>query len=416
MGKFTNSSYVDELDSLQTGFKENILDNPFYKYNAVPESIVTYYNLDKENSTLDEAANNIEIYINRADSPIKYRKIENFIIYGLEKVILNLDVGEFGLENSDISGEGMIITGTIIPYSGDLFTINHTNTELLFRVINSQPDTLPNGANCYKIEYKLFKLDKVHLEDNLTGEYTFLHNNVGTELNPVIEKDKYKELYELDRISNILVEYYKDMFYDDRVNSFIFKNNKLRFYDSILTQFLIDTDILNNTSDKYLYLSQQIKTERDFNIKYNRSFYNALMRKNKDIVDRVDSFCYGELIESKIGIFYTRPEEYFTMKYERIDMNPTFLHCLTYDIFDRVFLNNVIKNVKYGDNKTKFLHNIIIKYFNDENISKDDLKNLEYLDFVEDDIDLFYYIPCVIYIMEQEIRSILDLRKSVFLK
>lgn len=416
MGKFTNSSYVDELDSLQTGFKENILDNPFYKYNAVPESIVTYYNLDKENSTLDEAANNIEIYINRADSPIKYRKIENFIIYGLEKVILNLDVGEFGLENSDISGEGMIITGTIIPYSGDLFTINHTNTELLFRVINSQPDTLPNGANCYKIEYKLFKLDKVHLEDNLTGEYTFLHNNVGTELNPVIEKDKYKELYELDRISNILVEYYKDMFYDDRVNSFIFKNNKLRFYDSILTQFLIDTDILNNTSDKYLYLSQQIKTERDFNIKYNRSFYNALMRKNKDIVDRVDSFCYGELIESKIGIFYTRPEEYFTMKYERIDMNPTFLHCLTYDIFDRVFLNNVIENVKYGDNKTKFLHNIIIKYFNDENISKDDLKNLEYLDFVEDDIDLFYYIPCVIYIMEQEIRSILDLRKSVFLK
>lgn len=416
MGKFTNSSYVDELNSLQTGFKENILDNPFYKYNAVPESIVTYYNLDKENSTLDEAANNIEIYINRADSPIKYRKIENFIIYGLEKVILNLDVGEFGLENSDISGEGMIITGTIIPYSGDLFTINHTNTELLFRVINSQPDTLPNGANCYKIEYKLFKLDKVHLEDNLTGEYTFLHNNVGTELNPVIEKDKYKELYELDRISNILVEYYKDMFYDDRVNSFIFKNNKLRFYDSILTQFLIDTDILNNTSDKYLYLSQQIKTERDFNIKYNRSFYNALMRKNKDIVDRVDSFCYGELIESKIGIFYTRPEEYFTMKYERIDMNPTFLHCLTYDIFDRVFLNNVIENVKYGDNKTKFLHNIIIKYFNDENISKDDLKNLEYLDFVEDDIDLFYYIPCVIYIMEQEIRSILDLGKSVFLK
>lgn len=416
MGKFTNSSYVDELDSLQTGFKENILDNPFYKYNAVPESIVTYYNLDKENSTLDEAANNIEVYIDRVDSPIKYRKIENFIIYGLEKVILNLDVGEFGLENSDISGEGMIITGTIIPYSGDLFTINHTNTELLFKVITSQPDTLPNGANCYKIEYKLFKLDKVHLEDNLTGEYTFLHNNVGTELNPVIEKDKYKELYELDRVSNILVEYYKDMFYDDRVNSFIFKNNKLRFYDSILTQFLIDTDILNNTSDKYLYLSQQIKTERDFNIKYNRSFYNALMRKNKDIVNRVDSFCYGELIESKIGIFYTRPEEYFAMKYERIDMNPTFLHCLTYDIFDRVFLNNVIENVKYGDNKTKFLHNIIIKYFNDENISKDDLKNLEYLDFVEDDIDLFYYIPCVIYIMEQEIRSILDLRKSVFLK
>ena len=416
MGKFTNSSYVDELDSLQTGFKENILDNPFYKYNAVPESIVTYYNLDKENSTLDEAANNIETYIDRANSPIKYRKIENFIIYGLEKVILNLDIGEFGLENSDISGEGMIITGTIIPYSGDLFTINHTNTELLFRVINSQPDTLPNGANCYKIEYKLFKLDKVHLEDNLTGEYTFLHNNVGTELNPVIEKDKYKELYELDRISNILVEYYKDMFYDSRVNSFIYRNKELRFYDAILTQFLIDTDILNNTSDKYLYLSQQIKTEKDFNIKYNRSFYNALIRKNKDIVDRVDSFCYGELIESKVGIFYTRPEEYFSMKYERIDMNPTFLHCLTYDIFDRVFLNNVIENVKYEDNKTKFLHNMIIKYFNDENISNNDLKNLEYLDFLEDNVDLFYYIPCVIYIIEQEIRSILDLRKSVFLK
>ena len=60
MGKFVNSSYVDEVNYLQDNFKENILDNPFYKFNATKENIVTYYSLDMQRSTVDEGSGNIE--------------------------------------------------------------------------------------------------------------------------------------------------------------------------------------------------------------------------------------------------------------------------------------------------------------------------------------------------------------------
>ena len=33
MGKFVNSSYVDEVNYLQDNFKENILDNPYAEEN-----------------------------------------------------------------------------------------------------------------------------------------------------------------------------------------------------------------------------------------------------------------------------------------------------------------------------------------------------------------------------------------------
>lgn len=416
MGKFTNSSYTDEVESLQDGMKQNIIDNPFYKFNAAKETIVTYYNMDIENSTVDEAAGNIETYISRPDSPIKYRKIEKFVIYGLEKLVMNLDLGEFGLESSGFGeGEAMVVAGTIIPTSSDYFMINHTNTELLFRVINTQPDTLPNGANSFKIEYKMMHLDKQCIDDNLTGSYKFLHQNVGTNLNPLIEDSDYEKLELYDNTLSALCKFYKDIYYDERVESFILNRRNQRFYDSYLTQFLIDTDLVDSDNN-YLYLTQQIKLDNKFGYNYNKSFFSALMDKDKKKVRRVDSFCYGIIIDSKVNIFYTRYEDYYNMVYERIDMNPTFLHDIVLEPFKRDLLDRIDRNEKYEDNKKYMLHNIIIKYFNNEELSDQDIEDISYIDMIEGDEVLFYYIPCILYILNAYIKDILNIKKNVFLR
>lgn len=414
MGKFVNSSYVDEVNYLQDNFKENILDNPFYKFNATKENIVTYYSLDMQRSTVDEGSGNIETFISMKDSPLKYRKIENFVIYGAEKIALNLDMSEYGLESSEISGEAMIIAGTVIPCSSDYFIINHTDTEIMFRVISVQPDTLPNGANCFKIEYKLMHTDKQYIDENLSGDFKFLHNNVGTNLNPIIEFNDYDKLELYDKTMCSLIRFYKDMYYDSRVESFILKRRNQRFYDSYLTQFIKDSNILN-VDDDYMYITQQVKLDRSFNIKYNRSFFNALVEKNKTRVDKVDSFCYGIIIDSKVSIFYNRFEDYYNMNYERIDMNPTFLHDIVLEPFDREFINKIVDNSLYEEDN-KVLHNIIIKYFNDTKLDEKDIESLEYIDIIDGDTTLFYFIPCIIYILEREIRDILDIKKSVFLR
>ena len=62
-----------------------------------------------------------------------------------------------------------------------------------------------------------------------------------------------------------------------------------------------------------------------------------------------------------------------------------------------------IKSNQYYDNS---ILNIVIKYFNDIIIDEDDLNMLEYLDY-SDNLTLFYYIPAVIYILEQYVENML---------
>ena len=55
MGKFINTEHRDNIDSLVVGLKD-ILKNPYYKWNDKSGTAVTYFNQNKEASTLDESS------------------------------------------------------------------------------------------------------------------------------------------------------------------------------------------------------------------------------------------------------------------------------------------------------------------------------------------------------------------------
>ena len=185
-GKFVNTEHRDNIDGLITGFKD-ILKNPYYKWNDKSGTPVIYFNQNKEASTLDDSTKlyYADIGIN---SPIKYNMIEDFMLYGLDQVAISLENGEFGVEASEIAGEAIVLPNTIIPYPGDYFNIIYTEEDLLFRVIDVTPDTLENGANIYKIQYKLesSQLEDVLESDNIEDKYNMIVNNIGTGFNTII--------------------------------------------------------------------------------------------------------------------------------------------------------------------------------------------------------------------------------------
>lgn len=408
MGKFNNSTFVEEVDAIQRNFKENILDNPFQKINDSSKSVVTYYSLDREKSTIDIGSGSIDSYISNPDSPLKWKKIDGFILYGLEKILLNMDMGEMGLETSEISGEALIMYNTIVPSAADYFIINHTDLDLMFRVTGESVDTLPNGANSYKISYQLMHLGKENIELNVTGDYNFVFNNVGTGLESVIQSSDYNKINKISEVNYSLITYYKDLFYNNRVNSFILNARDVKLYDQYITQFFIDTGI-TSADNSFLHIGHELKLDQNFKYKYDKSFFGCILRKDLRTLAKVDSFCYSQLIEGKVNIFYTRYEEYCKMVYEKIDAQPQYMN-LIYEPFSPQFIQDIIDNKKYGD--TEVLKNIIIKYFNSENISDAELDNLNYIDML-DDIDMFYMIPCVIYILEGLCRELLSIKRTV---
>lgn len=396
-GKFINTEHRDNIDSLVTGLKD-ILKNPYYKWNDKSGTAVVYFNQNKEASTLDDSTKLYYADIG-LDSPIKYNMIEDFMLYGIEQIAISMENGEYGAEASEIAGEAIVLPNTIIPYPGDYFNIIYTEENLLFRVIDVTPDTLENGANIYKIQYKLesSQLEEVLEDNNIEDKYNMIVNNIGTGFNTIIRHESYNLIKSLDQVLYNLRTYYKSVFYKERVQTFVFLHNGQRFYDPYMIEFLKENKILDGDED-YIYLCQQVKLSNLFPIKYNKTFFRCLETKD---IKRLRFYEYrgsAEYISDPLSIFQTRLENYFEIKHEVSDTEYG-LPCFKDDLINAIEDNRLL-------NCNDSIYNIIIKYFHNIPIEQEDIDNLDYIDF-SDNIMIFYAIPCIIYCIERFVKSLL---------
>ena len=399
MGKFINTEHRDNIDGLVNGLKE-IMNNPYYKWNDKTGTAVVYYNQNKEASTLDPASKLYYADIG-LQSPIKYNKIEDFMLYGIEQIAISMENGEFGPEASEISGDAIVLPNTITPYVGDYFNIIYTKEDLLFRVIDVTPDTLENGSNIYKIQYKLesTQLEKVIESENIEDTYNMVVNNLGTGYNSIIRHESYNLIKALDKVLFDLRTYYKSVFYQSRVQTFVFLYNNQRFYDPFMIEFLKENKLLDGTED-YIHLTQQVNLSPMFPIQYSKSFFRCLEEKDLKNIRYYNHNGIGEYISDKLSIFQTRLENYFEVKQNNSEVNFGVLPCFKDELIDAIEDNRLLE----GNNS---VYNIIIKYFHNESITQEDIDNLKLIDF-SDNIVIFYAIPCIIYCIERFVKSLIQ--------
>jgi hypothetical protein len=98
LGKLLNTTYHDTVNNI-TGMYNSLVNNPFYNWNDKKPTICTYYNINKDYSSLDPGSKIQYDNIND-ESPIRYNRIYDFLIYGFNRIELNTENGEFGLEAS----------------------------------------------------------------------------------------------------------------------------------------------------------------------------------------------------------------------------------------------------------------------------------------------------------------------------
>ena len=198
MGKFTDTKYVQTIDNLVDATKDKI-NNPYYIFSDKKPTKVTYYSQNVEKSTLDEASGLYSAHVGR-DSPFKFNKINDFLLYGLAKINVDLDVGDFGTESSPINGDCIILPNTITPRPGDFFAVPYIKETVLFKVNRVNHDTLNSGANIYTLEYTLELTDALdNIEAQVEKTFKFLVSNTGTEFkitNGVIAEEDVKDTYE----------------------------------------------------------------------------------------------------------------------------------------------------------------------------------------------------------------------------
>ena len=123
-------SYLEQTTSELTKYLEG---NPTF---------VTFYTKNTLASTQDVGLESVQELVG-SESPIKYNKIENFTLYGLDTLTVDMDNTDFGID-SNVEGDAVIIPNTIKPLTDDYFIINYNGNDFLFKVSRVTVDKI-NG-------------------------------------------------------------------------------------------------------------------------------------------------------------------------------------------------------------------------------------------------------------------------------
>ena len=400
LGKILNTTYHDTVDKL-TGFYSDLVNNPFYVLNDKKPVICTYYNINKDYSSLDQGS---KLHMDNmgSESPIRYNRIYDFILYGFNRIELNTQNGEFGLENDTIEGECYILPNTILPTEGDYFEVEHIkDSTWLFMVQDVQQDTLANGSNAYKISYKLEYLDNKEIQSRIVYNFRMIEVREGTNISRIVRCEDYDIAKIADEKAVMMKGYFEDLFYNEKVQTFIYIDSMdYRTYDPYLIEFLIRNKILDNGEDSYLHVDQKIFLPNTFGLDYDRTFFRVFERKLPQKILTCDSSTYLEQIISYATVFSARYEDYFKTIYgDRI--KPGFnTSCLDEDLLYHIY------EYRLYESEEDLYKNILIKYFYDDTISEEELNSIEDIKF-DFNKETFYMIPLLIFCLEKFIENVL---------
>lgn len=358
--------------------------------------MVTYYNIIEQLSTTNEIG--LQAKKSGDLSPMKYNKIDNFIVYGIDAFNVDLNIGDYGLENSDAFDGDMYITdGDIIPVPDDRFIIKHI-PEMLFKVISVSPMKYENGNNMWKCSYKLDKIDNNENINNQTVETsTYVSENVGTDYKSVILNKDMNKLRDLEKLYETLSNAYVEHFYNQETNSFIYIGNiiendtsseMIMLYDVSLTSFLSKHNLLIDL----LMVKDQVEIDySEFWALYKKSIFKAIEEKDMNLF--VNNTLNIKPISDLYSSFSTNTNSLFYRTTNSSD-------CIKIDIFStKHFLE--LNKLSMGSDSLNF----IISYFN----NLDDRNSFyEYLNklVVHHSKLHFYTIPLILYIIKQKVINI----------
>ena len=400
---FTNTSYRDTADSIVSSFQQKYSKAaPYYKFIDKKPTTVDYWNLSTTRTTFDMATE--QAYDQLGDeSPLRFNKVKAFQLYGLTKMHIDLQIGEFGPESSPIEGDAYVLPNTIIPSADDYFTILSLygkDAKMVFRVTEVQKDTIDNGANFYRIHYVLDRPDMdaiKHLNRQTVKIFEYMPGNVGTNFVTLMEDKDKTALDALADMIGRIRQFYIDLFYKKNIQTFVYLyNDEYLFYDSYLIEFLIRNKIMQSSNDDFLYISQATFRSSTFSIEYARTIFLNFEENDHELSLNT---AYPIQICDPNSLLMDRLEEYFELSV--LKQNYSFTHpinILDMDLFDRI-VNGELYDEE--DINNPIYRNIIIGYMKDglsHTISKESLDSIRDIDF-RPSKDLFYELPLLMFVM-----------------
>lgn len=377
---------------------ENRFKSPTARFIDTTPVFVTYYHVDIDNTTVDEGFMDVASVIGHR-SPIRFNKIENFPLYGMDQIVLNIAEDDQGLDTT-WDGDGIVLPKTIKPVPNDFFVIPTLKDYYIFRVTNIQYDTVMPD-NYYKIEFKLEYIDSTKLEEiekQVLEEHICVLENIGTETNCIIEKSSYQKIKEIEKMYTEIKDLYMAMFYNDRHNVFLceIEDNKL-LYDPLQTYFINIHKLFNNKNDLSTIILTDQYDDPKRKYKYAKSVYRFLETRDMKLLSMFK--------------YTTRPgtsirESSFRKWHDRnIEVLDTPM--VIPDESNSIFSRDYMEAIKLNAPVESEYASLIQRYLRSEKLTiKDISMELDTeLIYLNNSIEVFFFTPFIMYIIRDIIEK-----------
>lgn len=378
---------------------EDRLNSPISRFLDKSPTFVTYYHINYQETTLDGGYRHVEELIGE-DSPIKFQKIENFPLYGIEGIILNLQETDQGLD-SDYSGEAVLLPNTIKPFPNDFFMISYLQDSYIFRVTEINYDNI-RPDNFYKINFRLEFLDtdkQREMENQVHEEFECILENIGTENTCLIKKEMLGLMEDINSMYNDMLSTYKTIFYSERYNCFLCAElNGNKIYDPLQSIFFNKHKLLVKKNDLETVVLGEGFVDPKRKLKYEKSLYRIFERRDLKLIH--------ELKYNLIPGTFKRDSAFYRWHDQSIQIVdiPTIpnISC-DYVVLPERIANSFKLNEKP---ETKYI-NLMQKFIRKESIIMKDipLDLHEELLSLENDRELFFYTPILLYIIKMIVNA-----------
>lgn len=279
---FDERAYINENAILH----ESRIMSQYSRFLDKTPTYVTYYNVSNIESTADLGFMSIEKLLGDT-SPLRFNKVNNLPVYGIEEIIPNLNVEEEGM-NVDFDGEAILLPNTVRARPNDFFIIQYLDKALIFMVTRVELDSI--RSNSYqKVSYtlKYYNADKIKdLERQTVDEFECFVDNIGTEEKVLIRSADITLINQMNDIATKIADYYKMLFYDKRYNSFLFPipGTRNRLYDRNITMFINQNKIFaGRKAYETLHLTNEDESY-NMQIEYHHSIFRAIEQNRKDLI------------------------------------------------------------------------------------------------------------------------------------
>ena len=222
MGKFLPNDQ-ELIDLVTEEYTQDALANYSEMLGNSP-TYLSYFNLKATASSQDKNLDAVYQVLG-SESPVRFNRIDNFPVYGLQQISLDLSEGLYGVE-AEINTEVIILPSTIIPFTDDFVSIHYIDSSsgisetkfVLFRVTKVDKSVL-GSTRFYKLQISMTAEDIEQAEEQTVQELEFNVTDYESNRQAILDKSSVKVIKVAKALRQFLSEDYIEMFNDQPVSS-----------------------------------------------------------------------------------------------------------------------------------------------------------------------------------------------------